>query len=111
MNKFLIDANLPKRLRFWRDDECVLLPDDEWHDSLVWRYAREHKLTIVTKDEDFERLALASGPPVVILLCVGPSSRQELWGILQQWWPTAREASQQPGCRLVRIFPDCVEVV
>jgi len=111
MPGFLIDANLPKRLRFWRDDECVFLPDDEWHDSLVWRYAREHQLTIVTKDGDFERLALASGPPVVILLCVGPASRQELWGILQHWWPTAREASQQIGCRLVRIFPDCVEVV
>jgi len=69
MPGFLIDANLPKWLRFWRDDECVFLPDDEWHDSLVWRYAREHQLTIVTKDGDFERLALASGPPVVILLC------------------------------------------
>ena len=75
MPGFLIDANLPKRLRFWRDDECGFLPDDEWHDSLVWRYAREHQLTIVTKDGAFEKLALTVGPPVVILLCVGPASR------------------------------------
>jgi predicted nuclease of predicted toxin-antitoxin system len=111
MPDFLIDANLPKRLRFWRDDACIFLPNDEWHDSIVWRYARENNLIIVTKDGDFEKLALASGPPVVILVCVGSASRQEMWSILQQWWPIARDASQQPGCRLVRIFPDCVEVV
>ncbi|QKG54108.1 DUF5615 family PIN-like protein [Hymenobacter sp. BRD67] len=111
MPEFLIDANLPKRLRFWHNESCIFLPDDEWHDSLVWNYAHAHNLTIVTKDGDFEKLALGSGPPVVIILCVGRASRQEMWSILQHWWAAARDASRQPDCRLVRIFPDCIEVV
>jgi len=81
MNKFLIDANLPKLLRFWHDDACVFLPDDEWHDSRVWLYARENNLTIVTKDGDFEKLALAGGPPVVCcaLVC-GPGLTPGIMG-------------------------------
>ncbi len=98
MNKFLIDANLPKLLRFWHDDACVFLPDDEWHDSRVWRYARENNLTIVTKDGDFEKLALAGSPPVVVLLCVGPASRQELWGHLAA--VVAHRPLGQPAARL-----------
>jgi len=111
MSKFLIDANLPHRLRFWQEDDCEFVPDPQWPDHLVWQYAKDNQLIIVTKDADFERLALTVGPPVVIHLRAGQRSRRELWELLAQWWPTARDASQQPGCRLVRIFPDCVEVV
>lgn len=111
MSKFLIDANLPRRLKFWREDDCEFVPDTQWPDHVIWQYAKERQLIIVTKDADFEKLALAVGPPVVIHLRAGKRSRKELWQLLAQWWPTAREASQQPGCRLVRIFPDCVEVV
>ncbi len=107
---FLIDANLPKRFRFWRDSPCEFLPDDEWPDHVIWRYAREHGLIIVTKDGDFEKLALAEGPPVVIKLCVGDASRREIWEILARWWLAASQASQQPGCRLVRIYPDYLEI-
>ena len=109
--EFLVDANLPKRFRFWQQDPCEMLPDSQWPDHLIWQYARQRKQTIVTKDNDFERLALSQGPPVVIRLCVGPASRKELWGILERWWPVARDASRQPSCRLVRIYPDWVEVV
>lgn len=111
MADFLIDANLPKRFKFWQADACWFLPDAKWPDHIIWRYARENGLIIVTKDHDFERLALTTGPPIVIRLCVGPASRQVLWKILERWWPVARDASRQPGCRLVRIYPDCIEVV
>ncbi len=106
MSEFLIDANLPKRLRFWHDDACEFLPD-----HTIWRYARERKLTIVTKDHDFEQLALAEGSPTVILLCAGPMSRRELWQLLEKWWLLACEASRQPGCRLVRIYPGFIESI
>ena len=111
MAEFLIDANLPKRLVFWRHDACQMLPDAQWSDYTIWRYARQHKLTIATKDADFERLARAEGPPVVILLCVGRASRREIWGLLQKWRPIARDASRQPGCRLVKIYPEWVQVL
>ena len=111
MAEFLIDANLPKKLIFWRESACEMLPDSQWHDSVIWRYARQHRLTIVTRDADFERLALLEGPPIVILLCVGPASRRVIWEILERWWPTAQAASRLPGCQLVRIYPDWVETV
>jgi len=111
MSKFLIDANLPRRLKFWQEDDCEFVPDPQWPDHLVWQYAKDNQIIIVTKDADFKKLALTVGPPVVIHLRVGQRSCRELWELLAQWWPTAREASQQSDCRLVRIFPDCVEVV
>ena len=97
MRKFLIDANLPRRLKFWHEDNCEFVPDAQWPDHLIWQYAKERQLIIVTKDADFEKLALAMGPPVVIHLRAGSRSRKELWQLLAQWWPTAREASQAAG--------------
>jgi predicted nuclease of predicted toxin-antitoxin system len=111
MVEFLIDANLPKRMAFWHDGSCEIVPDTQWHDSHIWRYARQHGPTVVTRDADFERLALLEGPPVVILLCVGMANRREIWQILNQWWTTAQAASRQPGCRMVRVYPDWIEVV
>lgn len=111
MAEFLIDANLPQKLVFWRDDLCELLPDRQWHDSIIWRYARQQQLTIVTRDADFERLALLEAPPVVILLCLGAAKRRDIWQVLEQWWPTAQVASRQHGCRLVRIYPGWIETV
>ena len=73
--------------------------------------ARARDLIVVIKDRGFERLAWQDGPPVVILLCVGPASRRVLWHLLERWWPAARDASRQPGCRLVKIYPDCIEVL
>jgi predicted nuclease of predicted toxin-antitoxin system len=111
MAEFLIDANLPDKLIFWRNDSYELLTDRELHDSIIRRYAREHQLTIVTRDADFERLALLEAPPVVILLCLGLAKRREIWQILERWRVTAQVASRQPGCRLVRVYPGWIETV
>ncbi len=49
-------------------------------DEVVWHYAREHGLSIVSKDSDFQQRSLLFGaPPKVISLRVGncPSSRIE----------------------------------
>lgn len=44
----------------------------EADDSVVWRYAREHGLTIVSKDSDFHQLSFIYGhPPKVVWLRVG----------------------------------------
>lgn len=52
----------------------------EADDGLIWSYARDHGLTIVPKDSDFQQRSLLFGaPPKVISLRVGscPSSRIE----------------------------------
>jgi predicted nuclease of predicted toxin-antitoxin system len=67
MSKFLIDANRPRRLKFWQEDECEFVPDPQWPDHLVWQYAKDNQLIIVTKDTDVEKLALTVGSPIIYL--------------------------------------------
>ena len=44
-------------------------------DSEIWRYAKEHRYTFLTKDKDFAHLSIAWGaPPKVILLNIGNCS-------------------------------------
>jgi predicted nuclease of predicted toxin-antitoxin system len=78
MSKFLIDANRPRRLKFWQEDECEFVPDPQWPDHLVWQYARDNQLIIVTKDTDVEKLALTVGSPIIIYLWAVQRSRREL---------------------------------
>ncbi|MFM2004921.1 MAG: hypothetical protein RLZZ09_576, partial [Pseudomonadota bacterium] len=55
MARFLIDANLPRKLSIWNcsDFEWVVDQDAAWTDSKVWEYARRQDLIIVSKDADF----------------------------------------------------------
>lgn len=52
---FLIDVNLPYKFKPWGNEKFIHVRDinDEWSDSQIWLYAKENKLTIVTKDVDF----------------------------------------------------------
>ena len=50
----------------------ICLLNNAWPDSEIWQYAREQKLTIVTKDTDFSTLAILNEPPPwVIHLRIG----------------------------------------
>lgn len=84
--KLLFDQNLSSDLVGALAD---LFPDSDHlknlglmraDDDLVWRHAREHGFTIVSKDSDFHQRSLFFGaPPKVIWLRVGncPTSRIE----------------------------------
>lgn len=49
MARYLIDANLPYRFSLWHGDDYLHVWDlnDEWTDSEIWAYARDHDLRIV----------------------------------------------------------------
>jgi predicted nuclease of predicted toxin-antitoxin system len=76
--KLLFDANLSPRLTALLDDvfpgsthvlDIGTLAAD---DLLIWNYARDNGLTIVSKDSDFHRMSFVLGaPPQVIWLRVG----------------------------------------
>ena len=105
MARFLIDANLPSRFSVWNspDFDLVAAHDDAWPDSQVWEYAKEHGLTIVTKDADFsERMMLASPPPRVVLLKIGNMRIGELRDFLLRSWPRIDELSQVYKLLIVR---------
>jgi predicted nuclease of predicted toxin-antitoxin system len=94
--RFLIDANLPNRLALWNTAEFELVADhdDSWPDSVVWEYARNNNLTIVTKDADFsDRIMTASPPPRVIHLRIGNLRLGELREFLIRVWPQLDELS------------------
>lgn len=49
----------------------------------IWSYALEHRLTIVTNDDDFQHIAEYRGfPPKVIHLIRGNLSRQQMAALL-----------------------------
>ena len=75
--KLLFNANLSPKLIIRLSD---LFPDSRHVqeigltslDTLIWSYALQHRLVIVTKDDDFRTKALLVAPPgKVILLTLG----------------------------------------
>lgn len=69
MAKFLIYVNLPFHFSIWNDDRYLHQSDlgDTWTYYEIWDYAKNHNLTIITKDSDFsDRIMLTTPPPKVI---------------------------------------------
>ncbi|MBI5330254.1 MAG: DUF5615 family PIN-like protein [Betaproteobacteria bacterium] len=109
MPRYLIDANLPRRLAIWNgpDFDWVADHDDAWSDSQVWKLAREQDLIIVTKDADFsDRVMLSSPPPRVVHLRVGNLRLRELRAFLIQSWPGIEAAA--PNHKLLVVRTDSV---
>ncbi|NVO83627.1 DUF5615 family PIN-like protein [Hymenobacter terrestris] len=59
MGKYLIDANLPHRFAIWHTPDYEPVPDPAWSDEQVWQHAALNKLTVITKDVDYEVLITA----------------------------------------------------
>lgn len=73
--KFLIDQNLPPRLRhvlegrFPGTQHVIHLRLDKTRDTVLWRYASEHGFALMTRDDDFHQRSMLSGsPPKVVYL-------------------------------------------
>lgn len=91
MPRFLLDQMLPARL-------CDALADDlgemlyvralglaEASDADVFAYAREHDMTIVTKDADFQALLAVHGPPPrVVWLRIGNATTADVETALRE---------------------------
>jgi len=83
--KLLLDENLSPRLarRFsdvFPDSASVVgLRPLPVGDERIWEHARQEGFTIISKDNDFEQLALLRGhPPKVIWLRCGNASSEEI---------------------------------
>lgn len=88
--KFLLDQNLSPRL-------CELLRDlsadiahvrqiglERADDEVVWNYARENGLTVITKDADFNNMAFLFGaPPKIIWIQLGNCSTSDIASLLR----------------------------
>ena len=63
-------------------------------DRIIWRYAKERSLTILTKDEDFQIFANRQGsiPPQVVWVRLGNCRKTRLLDVFSRITPSLRES-------------------
>ena len=112
MNGFLLDENLPCRLRFplplpvTHSTELGKSPSD----TELWSYARANGLVIISKDADFsDRIASVQPPPWVIHLRIGNVRRRDFHTFLEKHWATI--FGFLPAHKLVNVYFDRVEAI
>ena len=112
MAKYIIDAHLPYYFALWSGEEYVHVFDlnEKWTDTEIWDYAKDNKLTIVTKDADFsDRVLLSQPPPRVIHIKFGNMKMREFHQTISGVWDEVCKLSKQ--YRLIRIFKDRIECI
>ena len=91
MHKLLFDNNISHKVLariadiFPNTNHVMLESLDESSDEIVWFFARRNKYTIVTKDSDFNDLAIYKGtPPKIIWIKLGNCKVVEIENILRK---------------------------
>jgi predicted nuclease of predicted toxin-antitoxin system len=112
VNGYLVDENLPTRLRFVPSLPLIhataLGPQPT--DSEVWEHARINDLVIVTKDADFShRILTTAPPPRVVHLRFGNLRRSEFHELLARVWPRIEALSHTH--KLVNVEHDRIVAV
>jgi len=110
--KYLIDNNLPYYFSLWNKEEYIHQYDlgDDWPDRMIWEYARENELTIVTKDSDFSsRILFKEPPPKVIHIRLGNMKMKEFHAAILAVWDEVIKMNKE--YKLVNIFADHIEGV
>jgi len=112
MPRFLIDVNLPYRFSLWHSPDYVHMHDlgGRWPDRQIWDYARDHDMTVVSKDADFSDLAILSAPPPrFVHIRFGNVRMRDFHAILTRDWPWVCENIGR--YRIIRMYADRVEGV
>lgn len=112
MLRYLIDANLPRWFSQWNSPDYVHQHDIDpsRHDALIWDYAREHGLTIITKDSDFSsRILLSEPPPKVVHVRLGNMDMRSFHEAIAKCW--ADVLAMNETHKLVIVHADRIEGV
>ena len=110
MQRYIVDANLPYYFALWQDKryEHVIDIDPHMKDSAIWSYAKEHGLTIITKDADFsDRILLHTPPPRVIHIKLGNMKMKAFHHAISRIWDDVLQLSQE--YKLVSVYADKIE--
>ena len=110
MALFLIDVNLPYYFSLWNSDDFIHQKDinDEWSDEQIWNYAKENKLTIISKDSDFSnKIMLNDPPPSIIHIRFGNMKMKPFFETITKVWTDVVEISKTH--KLVTIYTDRIE--
>ncbi|HCZ35046.1 MAG TPA: hypothetical protein DHV26_03880 [Cytophagales bacterium] len=112
MPRFLVDVNLPYYFSLWNNPDYIhqFDIDDTWKDSMIWNYARENNLTIISKDSDFSnRVLLLNPPPKVIHIRFGNLKMKDFFNRMTQVWPEVIRLNE--NYKLVNVFIDRIEAI
>jgi predicted nuclease of predicted toxin-antitoxin system len=110
MTSFLIDANLPYYFSLWNTSDFIHQKDinDEWTDEQIWLFAKENKLTIISKDSDFSnKIMLSIPPPRVIHIRFGNMKMKPFFDTINKVWNEVVEMNKEH--KLVNVFTDRIE--
>jgi len=112
MKKYLVDANLPSKIKIWQTDEFEFVGEinDEWTDGEIWNYAKQNDLTIISKDSDFShRIIVSRPPPKIIHIKIGNMKLKDFNSTIENLWARAEKISGTH--KLVNVFADRIEAV
>jgi predicted nuclease of predicted toxin-antitoxin system len=108
--RLLFDENLSPRLV----DKLAGVYPDSLHvrsvglrakeDAIIWEYARQNDLIIVSKDNDFRQLIFLKGPPPkVVWLSVGNAATEAICYLLQDNFSNLEAFKADPEAGLLPI--------
>jgi predicted nuclease of predicted toxin-antitoxin system len=89
MAEFLIDANLPAKIKVWKSNRFIHVSsiNANWNDNEIWKYAKENGLSIINKDKDFLTYQLANGfPPKIVHIKFGNLKLKEFISVIDNCW-------------------------
>lgn len=112
MAKYLIDVNLPYYFSLWNNPDFIHQQDldDTWTDEHIWQHAKDHNLTIITKDADFSLKVIHKGaPPKVVHLRFGNLRMKEFHRVVSTYWNKIELYLKEYN--LVSVYSDRVECV
>lgn len=112
MPRYLVDVNLPRWFSQWNSADYLHQHDIDasQHDTLIWDYAREQELTIITKDSDFSsRILLSNPPPKVIHVRLGNMAMRTFHAAIAKCWPEVLAMNETH--KLVIVHADRMEGV
>ena len=109
--RLLFDQNLSRQLRrlltdlYPQSQQVREIGLDDAPDTVIWAYALDHGLVIVTKDADYRDLSIARGhPPKVIWIRLGNCPTSEVATLLRDRYDDLIAFNRDDGAALLELF-------
>lgn len=109
---FLIDANLPLKVACWTGPRFLHVHElgARWSDAEIWSYARQHHLTIVSKDKDFLLLQIKEGSPSQLVhIKFGNLKFTQFIERIEVVWPSVESMLEHHS--VINIYSDKIEAI
>jgi len=112
MPEFLIDVNLPAKIKIWQSTRFINIAmiDATWNDDVIWNYAKNNHLTIISKDKDFLTQQILKGsPPKIIHIKFGNLKLKDFISVIENCWNEVELLLNNHD--LINIYSDRLEAI